>query len=76
MIRKGCIQVVEKNRVIREIKRIASANGGKAPGRLVFEGQTEIQGRFTASRPTIPLASKLIGIDASMTNAAKVNGSN
>jgi hypothetical protein len=25
-----------------EIKRIASANGGKSPGRLVFEGKTGV----------------------------------
>lgn len=35
--------MVDKNRIIREIKRIASANGGKAPGRLVFEGETGIK---------------------------------
>lgn len=35
--------MVDKNSIIREIKRIASANGGKAPGRLVFEGETGIK---------------------------------
>ena len=34
---------VDRVHIIREIKRIATANGGKAPGRLVFEGETGIK---------------------------------
>jgi hypothetical protein len=32
-----------KDHIISEIKRIAIANGGKPPGRLVFEGETGIK---------------------------------
>ena len=34
---------MDKLHIIREIKRIAAANDGKAPGRLVFERETGIK---------------------------------
>jgi hypothetical protein len=34
--------LIDKSHIIREIKRIANANEGKAPGRLVFERETGI----------------------------------
>jgi len=35
--------VIDKSHIISEIRRIANANGGKSPGRLVFEGETGIK---------------------------------
>src|SRR5947199_6436789 len=33
---------MERRRIVEEIKRVAAANGGKAPGRLTFERATSI----------------------------------